>query len=186
MRAGCALAALALSATACSAPAEAPPTLVPTPIPTSTVRPPNPTPPRVPTIAPTATQPPPTPTASRVPPTPTLEPVLPLRITAQLDPPTPHAGEEFVLALSVIDDGLRAARGVYIATSGPWDRWTVLSIEPSGTFARDAAGWHIVSAMQVPPAETRTLQVHVRADEPAQEQLTFAVREAEPGELPPP
>jgi hypothetical protein len=111
-------------------------------------------------------------------------PPLALHISAQLDPPTPRAGEEFVLALSVTNDGDRSAKGVYIATSGPWDRWTVLGVEPDGTFARDAAGWHIVSATDVPPGETRTILVHIRADEPAQEQLTFAVREAEPGELP--
>lgn len=107
-----------------------------------------------------------------------------MQISAQLDPPTPHAGEEFVLALNVTNDGDHTTRGVYIATSGPWDRWTVLGIEPDGTFARDAAGWHIVSATNVPPTETRTILVHIRADEPDQEQLTFAVREAEPGELP--
>jgi len=108
-----------------------------------------------------------------------------MRISAQLNPPTPGAGEEFVLALSVTNDGQREARGVYIATNGPWDRWTVLGVEPDGTFGRDEAGWHIVSSKTVPPAETRTILVHVRADEPAQEQLTFAVREAEAGELPP-
>lgn len=173
-----ALALLTLTASACSIPGQAPPT----PIPTSTIQPPTPVPTRVPTLPPTPTPAPPTPTP--VPPTPTLVPVLPLRISAQLDPPTPHAGEEFVVALSIINEGPRAARGVYIATSGPWDRWTVLSIEPSGTFARDAAGWHVISSIQIPPSETRTLLVHTRADEPAQEQLTFAVREAEPGELP--
>jgi hypothetical protein len=109
---------------------------------------------------------------------------LPLRINAQLDPPTPRAGDEFVLALSVTNDGTRPAHGVYIATSGPWDRWTVLGVEPDGSFDRDAAGWHVISSVDVPPAETRTILVHIRADEPAQEQLTFAVREAEPGELP--
>jgi hypothetical protein len=119
-----------------------------------------------------------------VPPSPTPIVPLPLRINALLDPPTPRAGEEFVLALSITNDGSRSAHGVYIATSGPWDRWTVLGVEPDGSFARDAAGWHIVSAVDVPPAETRTILVHTRADEPAQEQLTFAVREAEPGELP--
>jgi hypothetical protein len=111
-------------------------------------------------------------------------PPLPLRITAQLDPPTPHAGEEFVVALGVTNDGSRPAHGVYIETTGPWDRWTVLGVEPDGTFDQDDAGWHIVSSEEIPPTETRTILVHVRADEPAQEQLTFAVREAEPGELP--
>ena len=73
---------------------------------------------------------------------------------------------------------------MYVATSGPWDRWTVLSIEPSGTiFDKDAAGWHLISDLEVPPGETRTIQVHVRADQPAQQQLTFAVREAAPSEL---
>jgi hypothetical protein len=111
--------------------------------------------------------------------------VLPLRINAQLDPPTPRAGEEFVLALSVSNDGPRSARGVYVATSGPWERWTVLDVQPSGTFERDAAGWHFISAIEIPSGEERTLEVHLRADEPAQEQLTFAVREAEQGELSP-
>ena len=41
----------------------------------------------------------------------------------------------------------------------------------------------LVSDEQVPAGETRTILVHIRADSPAQEQLTFAVREAEPGEL---
>ncbi len=133
---------------------------------------------------PTATPVPPTATVTPVPPTATPVPPLPLRIAAQLDPPTPRAGEDFTLALSVTNDGARAAHGVYIATSGPWDRWTVIDMQPDGTFAPDATGWHVVSAMEVPPGETRTLQLHVRAEEPSQEQLTFAVREAEPGELP--
>src|SRR5262249_45450799 len=109
---------------------------------------------------------------------------LAMQVAAQLDPPTPRAGEELVLALSVTNDGDRQARGVYIATSGPWDRWTVLGVEPDGAFDRDAAGWHIVSSIGVPPSETRTILVHIRADEPAQEQLTLAVREAEAAELP--
>jgi hypothetical protein len=107
-----------------------------------------------------------------------------LRISAQLDPPTPRAGEEFVLALSVDNDGDHAAHGAYIATTGPWDTWTVLGVEPDGVFGRDDAGWHIVSSIEIPPGETRTILVHVRADEPSQEQLTFAVREAQPQELP--
>jgi hypothetical protein len=100
-----------------------------------------------------------------------------------LDPPTPHAGEEFVLGLTISNDGSRVAHGLYIATSGPWNRWTVLDIQPSGTFSRDAEGWHIVSPIEVPPGQSRALDVHVRADEASQEQLTFAVREAQPGEL---
>jgi hypothetical protein len=157
-------------------------TAQPTPTPVPTLAPsPTPVPTRPPTATPTPI-PPPSPTP--VPVTATPVPPLPLRISAQLDPPTPHAGEEFVVALSVTNDGARPARGVYIATGGPWDRWMVLGVEPDGTFDQDAAGWHIISAEEVPPAETRTILVHVRADEPAQEQLTFAVREAEPGELP--
>lgn len=83
----------------------------------------------------------------------------------------------------ITNDGDRPAHGVYIATSGPWERWTVLEVQPSGTFARDAAGWHIVSPIDIAPSETQTLDLHIRADEPAQEQLTFAVREAETGEI---
>jgi hypothetical protein len=110
-------------------------------------------------------------------------PAVPLHLSAQLDPPTPHAGEEFTLALTVGNDGSRVTQGVYIATNGPWDQWTVLGLEPSGTFDRDSTGWHLVSDVQIPPGETRTIQLHLRADQPAQEQLTFAVREATPAEL---
>ena len=168
---------LALLLAACGGPTQSNslPTLPPTPPPTLTPLPsPSPT-----LFVPPTLTPMPTP----VPPTVTPLPALSLQITAQLDPPTPHAGEEFVVALSVTNDGDRAARGVYIATGGPWDRWTVLGIEPSGTFVPDAAGWHIVTDEQVPAGETRTILVHTRADEPSQEKLTFAVREAEPREL---
>jgi hypothetical protein len=109
-----------------------------------------------------------------------------LHVSALLDPPSPTAGQDFTLALTVGNDGNRPAEGVYVATTGPWDQWSVLGIEPSGSFDQDAAGWHLVSDVQIPPGETRTIQVHVRADNPAQEQLTFAVREADASELPPP
>lgn len=136
--------------------------------------------------SPTATarpaMPSPTATASPVPPTPVL--VFPMRISAHLDPPTPRAGVEFTVRLIVAnDDNVRSARGVYVATSGPWDRWTVLEISPGGIFARDAAGWHLISAIVIPPHDVRAIDLLVRADEPSEEQLTFAVREAEPAEL---
>jgi hypothetical protein len=108
---------------------------------------------------------------------------VPLRIGIELVPPRPQAGQEFLLRLGVTNMGDRPARGIYIATSGPWDRYTVLSVAPVGKIARDAAGWHIVSLVSVPPGLTITLEVHARAEEPSDEQLTFAVREADPGEL---
>jgi Domain of unknown function DUF11 len=155
---------------------EATPTPRPPPLPVDE----TPTPTRP---APTLTPVPPTPTLTPVPPTPTPT-LLPLSISAELDPPTPHAGEEFVVALSITNDGEAPAHGVYVATSGPWDRWTVLDVQPAGTFAGDESGWHVVSPIEIPPQESRTLEVHVRADEASEEQLTFAVREAEPSELP--
>jgi hypothetical protein len=117
---------------------------------------------------------------------PSLTPLasLPLRISAQLDPRAPRAGTDFVLRLTITNDGDRPTQGVYVATSGPWDRWTVLEILPAGAFARDAAGWHIVAPLQIPPRQSATLELRITADEPSEEQLTFAVREAEPGELP--
>jgi uncharacterized protein DUF11 len=134
--------------------------------------------------APSATALPPATLAPTTPPsTPTPVPAVPLHLSALLDPATPRAGEDFTVAVTVGNDGDRPAHGVYIATAGPWDRWTVLGIEPSGTFDKDAAGWHVISSVDVPPGETRTIQLHVRAEQPAQEQVTFAVREATPMEL---
>jgi len=168
--------ALAGACTSAGSPlAETPAVVVVTLTPVPTPVPPSPTP-----VPPTLTPVPPSPTPV---PSATPIPAVPLHVNALLDPATPRAGEDFTLALTVGNDGSRAAEGVYIATSGPWDQWTVLGIEPSGTFDKDAAGWHIISDVEIPPGESRTIQLHVRADQPAQEQLTFAVREATPGEL---
>jgi hypothetical protein len=137
----------------------------------------------VPTAAPTAT-PLPEPSSTPVPqPSPTPVAQLALSIAAQLDPATPRAGDEFVLSLTVANGGNRPAQGVYIATTGPWDQWTLLDIQPSGMLAQDEGGWHIVSDIQIAPGDSGTLELHLRADQPAQEQLTFAVREAQPDEL---
>jgi hypothetical protein len=106
-----------------------------------------------------------------------------MRIAVELEPPQPAIGTEFVLRLNVTNDGDRSAHGVYIATSGPWDTYTVLSVLPRGALGRDAAGWHIVSPIEVPAGRTLTVEVHARADEPSDERLTFAVREADPAEL---
>ena len=173
-----ALGALVLLLAGCDATGQAPPTETPAPVlstPTPTVLPPTATPVPTPTRVPTPTP---------VPPTATPVPPLALHISALLDPPTPHAGEDFTLALTIGNDGDRPAEGVYVATTGPWDQWTVTGIEPSGTFDKDDAGWHLISNVEIPPGNSRTIQVHVRADQPAQEQLTFAVREAVPSELP--
>src|SRR5260370_28280528 len=58
------------------------------------------------------------------------------------------------------NDGPRLAHGVYVATSGPWERWTVLDIQPSGTFERDAAGWHLISPIRS-EEHTSELQSHL-------------------------
>lgn len=136
----------------------------------------TPTPTTTPGLSPaTPTRPPPS--------TFTPVPVLPMRITADLEPPTPRAATDFLLQLTVANDGERPAHGVYVATSGPWERWTVVEILPSGMFGRDAAGSHIVSPIEISPHESRLVEVRIRADEPSEEQLTFAVREAEPGDI---
>ncbi len=88
-----------------------------------------------------------------------------------------------MLRLTVSNAGARPAHGVYIATSGPWDRYTVLSVQPDGRLARDANGWHVVSPVMVPPGSSVIVEVRARADDPSDERLTFAVREADPGEL---
>ncbi len=134
-------------------------------------------------VASPSAQPSPLPTPPPAVASPTASAALPLRIAAQLDPPTPRAGAEFVLQLSIANDGNRPARGVYIATRGPWDRWTVLGTDPTANFARDATGWRMISDVQIPAHESRSIDVHIRADAPSEDQLTFAVREAEPGEL---
>jgi hypothetical protein len=109
---------------------------------------------------------------------------VPLRLSVALDPTTPTVGQTFTLTLAITNAGTRPAEGVYISTSGPWDRYTVLSVRPSGAFVRDATGWHFGSPLRVGPGETQSLTVEVRPEQQSDEQLNFAVREADPGELP--
>ena len=101
-----------------------------------------------------------------------------------LEPDTPRVGQTFTVSLAITNEGTRPTEGVYVATSGPWDRYTVLGMRPSGTFGRDASGWHLVSGVHIEPGQTQALELFARADEPSDEQLTFGVREADPGEIP--
>jgi hypothetical protein len=101
-----------------------------------------------------------------------------------LEPPNPAVGQTFTLSLAISNDGTRPTEGVYVSTSGQWDRYTVISVRPVGAFVRDATGWHFGSPLRIGPGETQSLTVDARADEPSNEQLTFAVREADPEELP--
>ena len=83
------------------------------------------------------------------------------------------------LAESVGSDWIaRSADGVDVATEGPWDRYTVLAIRPTGAFLRYASAWRVLSPIAIAAAETATLDIRVRADEPSDEQFTFSVREA--------
>jgi hypothetical protein len=111
-------------------------------------------------------------------------PRVPLRLGVSLDPPTPQVGQTFTLSLAITNEGSRATDGVFVSTSGPWDRYTVLAMRPTGTFGRDASGWHFISPLHVAAGDSQTLQIDARADEPSDEQLTFAVREIDPGEVP--
>ena len=108
-----------------------------------------------------------------------------MRIGVRVEPPRPRAGQDFSVHLSVLNDSDRVVHGVFIGTSGPWDRYTILTVAPAGRVGRDATGWYIVSPADIPPGSTITLEVRARADDPSDEQLTFAVREARPGELTP-
>jgi hypothetical protein len=107
---------------------------------------------------------------------------LPLTVRVEVEPETPVVGEPFTLSLWITNQGSRPTDGIYVATSGPWERYTILAVRPVGSFGRDASGWHFVSPLRIEPGETRPLDVLTRADEASDEELTFAVREAEPSE----
>jgi hypothetical protein len=114
--------------------------------------------------------------------TPTPLPVVPLRIGVELEPAEPASGTEFSLLLHITNAGERLARGVYVATSGPWDRFDVVAIQPAGRLTRDPTGWHIVSPLQLAPGATETLEIRARSEGPSDDRVTFAVREAEADE----
>jgi hypothetical protein len=105
-------------------------------------------------------------------------PEVPLRISVDLGPSTPQVGQDFTISLHITNGGTRSADGVDVATAGPWDRYTVLAVKPTGAFLRYSSGWHVLSPIAIAAGETATLNLRVRADEPSDEQLTFSVREA--------
>jgi hypothetical protein len=107
---------------------------------------------------------------------------VPLRIDVELEPAEPASGTEFSLLLHITNAGERLARGVYVATSGPWDRFDIIAIQPDGRLTRDPTGWHIVSPIQLAPGATETLEIRARAEGPSDDRVTFAVREAEADE----
>jgi hypothetical protein len=84
----------------------------------------------------------------------------------ELGTPTPQVGQDFTISLRITNGGTRSADGVDVALAGPWDRYTVLAVKPTGAFLRYPSGWHVLSPIQL------------RADVPSDEQLTFSVREA--------
>jgi len=105
-------------------------------------------------------------------------PEVPLSLSVHLGTSTPQVGQDFTISLRITNDGTRSADGVDVATEGPWDRYTVLAIRPTGAFLRYASGWRVLSPIAIAAAETATLDIRVRADEPSDEQFTFSVREA--------
>ena len=122
----------------------------------------------------TAPSPSPRPVATR-PPGP--RPEVPLSLSVELGTQAPQVGQTFTIALHITNGGTRAADGVDVTTTGPWDRYTVLAVRPTGTFLRYASDWHVLSPMAIDPGQTATLQLDLRSDEPSDEQLSFSVRE---------
>jgi hypothetical protein len=104
-------------------------------------------------------------------------PEVPLSLTVDLGTQTPQVGQTFTIALHITNGGTRSADGVDVTTTGPWDRYTVLAVRPTGTFLRYASDWHVLSPLAIDPGETATIQLELRTDEPSDEQLTFSVRE---------
>jgi hypothetical protein len=102
---------------------------------------------------------------------------VPLSLTVDLGSQSPQVGQTFTIALHISNGGNRPADGVDVTTTGPWDRYTVLAVRPTGTFLRYASDWHVLSPVSIDPGETTTLWLDLRSDEPSDEQLTFSVRE---------
>jgi hypothetical protein len=104
-------------------------------------------------------------------------PEVPLSLSVELGTQSPQVGQTFTIALHITNGGTRAADGVDVTTTGPWDRYTVLAVRPTGTFLRYASNWHVLSPIAIDPGATATLELDLRTDEASDEQLSFSVRE---------
>jgi hypothetical protein len=108
----------------------------------------------------------------------TALPEIRLGLDVSIAPPTPQIGQAFTISLVITNRGARPTSGVDVTVTGPWERYTVLAIEPEARVLRYATAWHLISALRIPPGSSGTLELRLRTDEASDQQLTFAARDA--------
>lgn len=139
-----------------------PPTAVPTPAPTP-----------IPSVAPTLR-----------PPTQTPRPSAKVaKFSGQFQPSPARVGGRLTFALTIENKGDRPIEGVRVFTSGPWDKVTVLAVQPDGTVEPGLLGTNIRSRVVIPPGETQMVNVVVSPNEPGNHRFSFQLNELETGQI---
>lgn len=169
------------------------PTAAPKPAPTSppptavaVAAPPTeaPAPPAEPTAAPQPATAAPEPTlrpvmataAARAASKPTAVPAPPplaIAFTGEFDPRVLRVGQKLVIKLGIENKSTRPIEGLRIFTTGPWDKYTVVSVVPNGRFESGMIGYNVYSGMTVPPGQTRFLSIVANPNEPGNHDFSF-------------
>jgi hypothetical protein len=131
--------------------------------------------PTSPAAAPPAARPAPS-TATPKPPEPTATPAPPplaVGFTGQFKPTLLHVGEKLVVELTVQNKSDRPIEGLRIFSSGPWDKYTIVNVLPSGRFDIGFLGTNFYSGFAIPPGGKQAVSIVAYTNEPGSHEFSF-------------
>lgn len=119
-------------------------------------------------------EPTPRPTATTVPPTATTVPAPTVLFTGRFEPSLLRVGAKLVVELTLENKSDRQIEGIRIASSGPWDKYTIVNVMPGGRHESGFLGGHsFYTNMVIPPGQKRALNVVAYPNEPGSHDFTF-------------
>ncbi len=116
-------------------------------------------------------------------PTATPQPKTLVDFKGQFDPPMLRVGQKLVVKLGLENKSSHEFNGFRIFSTGPWDKYTIVNVMPSGRYEGGWLGHNFRTSMKVPPGETRWLNIVAYPNEPGNHEFSFIPHEGENGSL---
>lgn len=96
-----------------------------------------------------------------------------IEFSGQFDPPILAVGEKLVIKLGIKNHSQTTLHGIRIFGDGPWKKYTVVNVMPGGNFEQGLLGANITSGMEIPPGETRFVNIIAYPNEPGNHNFSF-------------
>lgn len=109
--------------------------------------------------------------------TPGTGPALTADLSVRVQPATVRVGQPVVVQLVITNLSGSTINGVWVETTGPWDKIANVDVSPNGTFARTTTGYVAQTAMLIPPGATRSVLLRIEPAVSGVQRFTFALRE---------